>query len=310
MNSGGDPFRKVAILGTGMMGGSLAGSLKRLADPPVVVGTTRNDRDRALALERGWVDLFYECNPEAVSGADLVILAVPPGEVIPTWKELCGHLPAGTVVTDLSSIKGPLSDHYQAFFEDFFPDYSSSHPMAGSERSGMAGASPDLFTGRTVFLTPFGTQGEKTGVGTLTLLTQFWKRLGASTVPVVSPQDHDGIVAYISHLPHVLSYALFRLVDRTQRQNIFQGFDWTSQKGGSFSDVLRVARSSPFLWSDIFHENRAALLSAIDSYGTELGRLREAIETMGQADLANLLQEWTSSLALESPVPSARDSTA
>lgn len=298
MESGGDPFRKIAILGTGLMGGSLAASLKTLASPPVVFGTTRFPADRGLALSRGWVDRFFDSNLEAASGCDLVVLAVPPDAVVPVWQELSGYLSPATVVTDLSSVKGALSEAYRSGFSRVFPDYLSSHPMAGSERSGIAGARPDLFSGRTVFLTPFGTGDTRQ---TERRLAHFWTSLGASAVSVIPPRDHDGIVAHLSHVPHALAFALFRLVDRTQREGLYASFDWETQKGGSFSDLLRVARSSPALWAEIFHENRPAILSALDAYASELSRLKGAIETMAPGDLACLLSDWTAPLRGASP---------
>jgi prephenate dehydrogenase len=273
------------------MGGSLAGALKALSDPPAVFGTTKNPEDRALALDRGWVDSFYESNLDAAGCADLVVLCVPPAQVAEIWQELGGRLSGQTVLTDLSSVKGSLFSIYQARFSEVFPDYVSSHPMAGSERSGFRSSQAHLFHGRTVFLTPYGREGRS-----LELLKAFWRVLGAGEVPVVTASDHDGIVAHISHLPHVLSYTLFHLVEEIQRKNLYAGFDWNTQKGGSFSDVLRIARSSPSLWADILHQNRTAVLKSIDAYTREISQIRRAISTMDSSELSSLLEAWTATL--------------
>ena len=291
MPSGGFPFRKVAILGTGLMGGSLAGALKALPHPPETVGTTRDPEDRRLALERGWIDRFVETNAAAVSGADLVVLAVPPGTVPQIWQEIARALDPVAVVTDLSSVKASLFQAYRASYRDLLPLYTSSHPMAGSERTGIGEARPTLFAGRTVFLTPFSP--ETTSIRKVALL---WEALGARTVPV-SPDDHDGIVAHISHLPHVLSYCLLHLAESVRRENRYPGFDWKTQKGGSFSDILRIARSSPALWTDIFLQNRSALLEAIDRFDREMATLRDLLQKEEAGALLRLLSEWTAPLS-------------
>jgi prephenate dehydrogenase len=302
MTSGGIPYRKVAILGTGLMGGSLAGALKSLPGPPQVFGTTKDPADRDLAKKLGWVDTFFERNIDAASQAELVVLAVPPCGVAEIWEELGGRLSPGTLVTDLSSVKGSLYELHRARYSALLPAYVSSHPMAGSERAGVKSARPDLFSGKTVFLSPFGEES-----GAVQALSTFWQALGARNVPIVAPRDHDGIVAHISHLPHVLAYSLLHLACEVQKKNLYAGFDWQSQKGGSFSDLLRIARSSPSLWADILHQNRTAVLEAIDAYFLEVGRLREAIETMNQAELADLLQAWTTSLAEGDHRPVSRE---
>ncbi len=291
MPSGGFPFRKVAILGTGLMGGSLAGALKALPLPPETVGTTRDPEDRKLALERGWIDRFADANAAAVSGADLVVLAVPPRTVPEIWKEIAGALEPAAVVTDLSSVKASLFEAYRTSFRDILPFYTSSHPMAGSERTGISEARPTLFSGRTVFLTPFS--GETASTRKLEVL---WESLGARTVSV-SPADHDGIVAHISHLPHVLSYCLLHLAETVRRESRYPGFDWKTQKGGSFSDILRIARSSPELWTDIFLQNRSAILDAIDRFDREMATLRDLLQKNEEGALLRLLSDWTAPLS-------------
>ena len=291
MSQGAFPFRKVAILGTGLMGGSLAWALKSLPLPPETVGTTRNPEDRRLALERGWIDRFEEDNAAAVSGADLVVLAVPPRAIPEVWREIAGTRSSAAVVTDLASVKGSLYETYRSAFREALPLYVSSHPMAGSEKTGIAEARATLFSGRTVFLTPFS--GETASIGKL---SDLWEILGARTVPV-SASDHDGIVAHISHLPHVLAYCLLDLAEKVRRENRYPGFDWRSQKGGSFSDILRIARSSPDLWADIFSQNRTILLDAIDRFDQELGILREILQKGEEDSLLRLLSEWTHPLS-------------
>ena len=295
MPSGDFPFRKVAILGTGLMGGSLAGALKALPLPPKIVGTTLLPEDRKLALERGWVDLFADNNGSAVSGVDLAVIAVPPGTVPRVWEEISGSLSPGAVVTDLSSVKGVLYEAYRTKFHTLLPLYTSSHPMAGSERTGIFSARATLFSDRTVFLTPFGGENDS-----LLPLDHLWQALGAKTCRV-SPSDHDGIVAHISHLPHVLSYCLLTLAEQVRRENRYPGFDWKTQKGGSFSDILRIARSSPQLWADILFQNRRALLEAMDSFDHQMETLRETLESGEPENLYHLLSEWTAPLSEAGP---------
>ena len=286
MESPSVPFGTVAVLGTGLMGGSLAGALKSLPHPPRIVGTSRNPADAEGARARGWIDAVSPSNALCASGADLVVVAVPPGEVESVWTEIAPGLGPEAVVTDLSSVKGALFDAYSRTFSDRLPLYTSSHPMAGSERTGVEAARPDLFRGRTVFLTPFSREQGQTS-----RLSALWQLLGARTT-VLSPADHDGIVAFISHLPHVLSYSLLHLVERMRAEHRFENFDYMAQRGGSFSDLLRIAKSSPSLWADIFSQNRLALLEAIDLYQGEIGTLREAIASLSPGELTRLLSEW------------------
>ena len=280
------PFGTVAVLGTGLMGGSLAGALKSLSHPPRIVGTSQNPADAEGAKARGWIDAVFPSNALCAAGADLVVVAVPPGAVESVWAEIAPGLSPEAVVTDLSSVKGALFGAYSRSFADRLPLYTSSHPMAGSERTGVEAARPDLFRGRTVFLTPFSREQGQTS-----RLAALWQLLGARTT-VLSPADHDGIVAFISHLPHVLSYSLLHLVERMRAEHRFENFDYMAQRGGSFSDLLRIAKSSPSLWADIFSQNRLALLEAIDLYQGEIDILREAIASLSPGELSRLLSEW------------------
>ncbi|MGC8530201.1 MAG: prephenate dehydrogenase [Leptospirillia bacterium] len=286
MESQSVPFRTVAVLGTGLMGGSLAGALKGLTHPPRIVGTSRNPVDAEGAMARGWIDALFPSNARCVAGADLVVVAVPPGEVESVWTEIVPGLSPEAVVTDLSSVKGALFGTYSRGYAERLPLYTSSHPMAGSERTGMEAARADLFRGRTVFLTPFSQEKGQTP-----RLAALWQALGAKTT-VLTPSDHDGIVAFISHLPHVLAYSLLHLVERMRAEKRFENFDYMEQKGGSFSDILRIAKSSPSLWADIFSQNRSAILEAIDLYQGEIDLLREAIASLSPGELSRLLSEW------------------
>ena len=280
------PFGTVAVLGTGLMGGSVAGALKELPCPPRIVGTSLNPADGEGAKARGWIDEISPSNADCVAQADLVVVAVPPGNVEVVWGEIAPRLSPETVVTDLSSVKGALFDSYRAGYADRLPLYTSSHPMAGSERTGVEAARSDLFRGRTVFLSPFSQE-----TGQTSRLAALWQALGSRTT-VVSPYDHDGIVAFISHLPHVLAYSLLHLVERMRDEKRFENFDYMEQKGGSFSDLLRIAKSSPSLWADIFSQNRSALLEAIDLYQGEIDTLRGAIASLSPGELSRLLSEW------------------
>ncbi len=296
MPPGDFPFRKVAILGTGLMGGSFAGALKGLPSPPEILGTSRDPEDASGALSRGWVDHVFARNDLAVVEADLVVLAVPPKTVPDVWEEIAGAISPSAILTDLSSVKAHLFEQYQMRFQTLLPRYTSSHPMAGSERSGISAARPDLFSGRTVFLTPFGSDRASTES-----LEVLWTSLGAKTF-TVTPKDHDGIVAHISHLPHVISYCLLNLAEKVRVENRYPGFDWKLQKGGSFSDILRIARSSPELWADIFSQNEGAILEAMDQFEREIAEFRTVLRHQGAPGMARLLSSWTLPLSdLKSP---------
>jgi prephenate dehydrogenase len=247
--------RHIAILGVGLMGASIAAALKRSFPDTVIVGSSISPNDGRIALEKGYIDRFTQNNKEAVVGAERVIVASPPSTIISVLKEISEFVP-GIPVTDISSVKSPIYQGFKEELRSLFPDYTSSHPMAGREESGAQGARANLFDGRTTFLVPFSE----------TLPSQsrdwetFWIALGCRTTFSVDPAEHDQILSLVSHLPHIVSYAVLELLNKAEERNNLPHFNWEEQKGGALTDMTRISHSHPGLWGEILAANNKSLI--------------------------------------------------
>ncbi len=271
------------------MGASLAGALKSLPDPPVIRGSTPDIHEGEKALERGLVDFYSPDNRTAVKGADLVVLAAPPSIIPGIWEEIGNGFPSDTFLTDLASVKGPLFSRFTDSYRACFPHYISSHPMAGREQHGVDAARPDLFKGRLTFLIPFSEKPHETD---MQQFRQFWNQAGSPTQITLSAEEHDRILARISHLPHVIAFALLGTLTQSPKRNNLPHWDWPTQKGGALSDILRIAWSAPGLWSDILIQNQSEILSGLDDYEQDLRMLKRIIQEKDRISLAALLERW------------------
>lgn len=242
-------FRRpsVAVIGLGLIGGSLGLALRRRG--LAVTGWDRAPRARAAALRRGAVLRITASPGYAVAGADVVVLCVPVQALARCIAGIARWLPAGSVVTDTASVKTPVVElmHRRLPIPGRFV---GGHPMTGSERSGITAASPTLFEGRTVVLTPVG----ETIPAAVTVVARLWEGLGARILRL-TPGRHDAAAARVSHVPHALAVTqvLGALADPAARRMI----------AGGFVDATRVAAASPELWEGIFRANGAELARAL-----------------------------------------------
>lgn len=261
-------INKLAIFGVGLIGGSLALALRQAGLVGEIVGVGRSAGNLNEALRRGVIDRAESIAAEAVKGADMVLLAVPVGQMGSIMEAIAPHLEAQTVVTDAGSTKCDVvalaRQHLPAHLAHFVP----AHPIAGAERSGASAASADLFQGRNVVITPMA-EIDPAAVRTVRTM---WQGCGAA-VREMSPQAHDEIFAAVSHLPHLLSFALVdEIASRANGEELF------SYAASGFRDFTRIAGSSPEMWRDICLANRAALLLELDAYRAQLDRLRALLE--------------------------------
>lgn len=264
-------FQKVAILGLGLIGGSLALDLKRLGLAKTVVGFNRSAASRRVALRRQACDEVFADPKEAVAGADLVVLAVPVRTIPTLAKIVAPYLKIGAIVTDVGSTKEVLNARVKKILPKGV-SWIGGHPIAGTENAGMISAQAGLFKDRWWILTPEG----KNGAGAkLRLLLQI---LGAK-VKTMKAAEHDRILAAASHLPHLLAFSLVRLASMPRRRKSLE------LAGSSFRDATRVAASSPDMWVDIFLDNRKALLAALADYEKLLKSLRRDIQNGGEKSL-------------------------
>ena len=274
-------LKRVALIGVGLIGGSFALALRRAGGATTLVGV---DRD-VQALERGTalgvIDTAAESVSEATQDADLVVVAVPVRAIGPVLHDVALALEPHATVTDVGSTKTEVVEIARGELRAHFPRFVPGHPIAGREASGVDAASAELFKGARVVLTP----AAETAPDAIDLVRACWEAAG-SRVATLSAADHDHIFAAVSHLPHLLSFALVsELAARSNSAELF-GF-----AAGGFRDFTRIAASSPEMWRDIALQNRAALLEELDRYGARLAVFRELVEKGDGPGLQRLMAE-------------------
>ena len=271
-------FDTLAILGTGLIGASVLSAAKARGLARRALAWDLRPENSRLCAESGWADAAPESLPEAVREADLVVIATPADTVAELAARIAPHLKKGALVTDAGSTKGHAARlAHAAMPEHAF--YVGAHPMAGSEKNGPGAAKPDLFEGRACFVTPLA---GRTDASATARVSAFWAALGARIVET-NPDDHDEIVAHVSHLPHVSAVALAcTLADRPEA--------WRECAGGGLRDTTRVAGGDVEIWRAILMENRHEVARAIESFERELKALREALESNDSTTLCALLE--------------------
>ena len=271
------PFRRVAILGVGLIGGSLGMALRANGAAESVIGWDTDLLTNRSAKELDAVDSFTETAEEAVADADLIVLAPPTESIIPLLKSVSPSIPKSAVVTDVGSAKARIVSEAEQILGG---RYLGGHPMAGLEESGITAASPTLFQGAAWILTPTGMTSE----ATLDSVNSVVTRIGARP-RICDPATHDRVVSFISHLPHLLAYGLADSAGNHVAE------EWTDLVAGSYRDGARVALSNPSKWVEILLENRDAAGDALDSFLTWAGEARNALRTADRDGLTRLLAD-------------------
>lgn len=264
-------FNKVAIVGVGLIGGSMALAIKKKRLAGEVIGVSRHKKSLLLAKKRGAIDRGSQ-TLSIIKDADLVILATPLNTILNLAPQISGVIKKECVVTDVGSTKERIVLH----LEKIFPHYVGSHPLAGSEKRGMINAQAGIFKGSLCILTPT----KNTNPEVLTLVKKLWSQLGVRTV-LLSPQTHDEILAFISHLPHVIAFSLINLIPKA-----YLKFASTGLK-----DTTRIAASDSQLWMDIFLSNRKNMLKTIDLFQENLSRIKSAINKRDGKTLIKILKK-------------------
>ena len=255
-------FKTVAVIGTGVLGGSIGLAVKAADERITVIGIGRRKSTLERAIKAEAIDDMTLDTAKGVSQADIVILATPISAYEKHLLDMRDALPRNAVVTDVGSTKAIVVKLAQNILGKDGP-FVGSHPMAGSERRGVEFARADLFKGATCIVTPT----QHTKASCLKKVVKFWKMLGANVVRL-SPQEHDKAVAYVSHLPHILAALIIAC----------QNNKHIKLAGKGFIDTTRVASGSPDMWREIILTNRKAILSAIDQADEQLMYLRDLIE--------------------------------
>jgi len=276
-------FNKLVIFGVGLIGGSLARALRERGETEgarTVIGVGRSSASTGRALELGVIDGSAALDDDAslrdaLSGADLVLLAAPVAQTQPLLERIAPFLEAATIVTDAGSTKSDVVAAARAALGARIGQFVPGHPIAGREASGVEAALPDLYVGRNVVLCPL----PENAPAAVECVAAMWRATGA-LVRNMAPEQHDRVFASVSHLPHVLSFALVEQILNSPDAALKFSF-----AAGGFRDFTRIAASSPEMWRDVCVANRVALLDELDAYTAVLARLRAAIEAADGAAL-------------------------
>jgi prephenate dehydrogenase len=261
-------IKNITVIGLGLIGGSLALSLKNLNNDFVITGYDIEEESMNIAKYRNIIDNLAGNYSEAVLNADLIIIATPISNIIEVMNNIKDHLKKNVIITDVGSAKEKIVRKAGKILpKDVF--FIGGHPMAGSENAGVLSATPDLFRNAFYILTPTGTTISEP----LVTLHSLFTGIGAKVI-TMNPKEHDINVALISHLPHVLSTSLVDMVDDKQRdlKNLFK------LCAGGFRDMTRIAAANTKMWLDISMENRDELIESIDSYMEYLKNFKDNLK--------------------------------
>jgi prephenate dehydrogenase len=269
----GSKIDKLVIIGAGLIGGSFSLALKRAGAVGLVTAIGRNQDTLQRAQHLGVIDQIGSMDRNTLAGATLVMVATPVGQMRDVLRALQPCLAEGTIVTDGGSTKQDVvaiaRDSLGARFAQFVP----GHPIAGTERSGPEAAFAELFDGKRVVLTPVA----ETGATAVSLVQEAWETCGAR-VTRLTPQQHDTVFAAVSHLPHLLSFALVEELAAQESGELLFSF-----AGGGFRDFTRIASSNPEMWRDISLANRDALGAELRRYRASLDKMQQLLDA-GDAD--------------------------
>ncbi len=271
--------QRLCIIGVGLIGGSLARALKTAGAVGEVIGHGRDTAQLQLALELGVIDRAETDLAAALRGADVVVVAVPVGAMEGVFRAMAPHLGDDTIVTDVGSTKGSVVAAAERAFGAVPPRFVPGHPIAGTERSGVAASFAELYHKRRVILTPL----PHTDAAAVATVRGLWQTAGAEVVEM-EVQHHDEVLAATSHLPHVLAYTLVDTLARMEEHTEIFRF-----AAGGFRDFTRIASSDPRMWHDICLANRDAILKVLDRYSADLAAVRSAVE---HGDGARLLHTF------------------
>jgi len=269
---------RLAVIGVGLIGGSFALALKQAKAVSHVVGVGRDPANLKLALERGAIDSMASDAAAAARGADLILIATPVAQFPKVFASLTD---AKAVITDAGSTKRDVVAAARKALGKKVSQFVPAHPIAGAERSGVAAATAELFRSKRVVLTPLVENSEEI----ISKVDQAWSACGARIMRM-DPDEHDAVLAAVSHLPHLLAFSLVH--DVARRENAAQLFSFAA---GGFRDFTRIASSHPEMWRDICIANRDRLLDELKAYSSKLGSVQKLLEAGDAAGLERLFAE-------------------
>jgi cyclohexadieny/prephenate dehydrogenase len=261
-------FKRLALIGVGLIGSSIAHAARRHGLVGEIVATARSAATRQRVVELGLADHVVETNAEAARDADLVIVCIPVGACGPVAAEIAAGLEAGAIVSDVGSVKGSV-------VRDMAPHlpktvhFVPAHPVAGTENSGPDSGFAELFINRWCIVTP----PPGTDPAAVERLVAFWRALGAK-VETMSPEHHDLVLAVTSHLPHLIAYTIVGTANELGEVTESEVLQFSA---GGFRDFTRIAASDPTMWRDVFLANKDAVLEMLGAFQEDLAKLTRAI---------------------------------
>ena len=268
------------IFGVGLIGGSVALALKKAGHATQIIGVGRSPESLQTALDLGVIDIATSNVADAMHNADMVLIAAPVAQTPSILSAIKPHLSTHTVITDAGSTKGDVLRYAEDILGELSSQFIGGHPIAGAEKSGVTAATENLYINQNVVLTP----GKNTNPQAILTVQKLWLDCGAN-VSEMSAETHDSIFAAVSHLPHLLAFAL--VDDIASRSNAAQLFGFAAS---GFRDFTRIAGSNPEMWRDISLANKEALLGELAAYQTEIELLKTMLQNADGAGLQALFE--------------------
>ena len=271
-------LKKLVIFGVGLIGGSVALALKKAGLVTHIVGIGRSETSLQAALDLGVIDSAQSNISDAIEGAELILIAAPVAQTASILQSIKPYLDTNTIVTDAGSTKGDVLAAAQSILGPQFSQFIGGHPIAGAEKSGVAAAKADLFIGKNVVLTPHinndalqANTSTASRASNIARVTEMWQNCGAN-VTEMTAETHDSIFSAVSHLPHLLAFALVNEI--ASRPNAKELFSFAAS---GFRDFTRIAGSSPEMWRDISLANKTALLSDLTAFEKQISQLKQLL---------------------------------
>jgi len=269
-------FKQVAIIGVGLIGGSFALSLRKAGFKGRITGTGRNKENLVRAKDLGIIDEYFNSPADGIKDADLTLLSTPIGRFPQIAESIKAHLKKGSIVTDVGSVKAEVIKTLEPLMPEGV-SFVGGHPIAGKECSGVNAASSELFDGARCIITP----SPNTNKEALEKILALWSTFGSKTV-LMNPDEHDSIFAAVSHLPHVIAYALINTIMDLDKDILPHG-------GRGLRDMTRIALSPPELWRDICSYNRENMIKSLNNFLSSVLHIKRLIE---KSDWDNLWKEF------------------
>ena len=274
-------FEQLGLIGCGLMGGSFALALKRAGLVKRVVGYSKSPSTTSQARQLGVIDVEAPSALLAVAGADIVLLAVPVAATEATFKSIKHLITPQTLVMDVGSTKRDVVDAARRALREQVGSFVPAHPITGKEVSGVEHADPDLYIGKHVILTPI----ERTMPRQIQQATEVWTALGCNVVQM-TPESHDAAFAAVSHLPHLIAFAMMHSLITQPK-----GSEYLQLAGPGFRDFTRIAASDPHMWRDILLANREELLAQSQNFQRALQSLEQLIDNQDGDALEDLIAQ-------------------